>query len=64
MPLKPNQFDAPVSFLYTPAHGWPAVREAVDNGDREAAALAVKQTESGGKVIQALMDAGGKPPCC
>ena len=56
VPLKPNEFDALVSFLYNPGHGWPAVRDAVNKGNFHAAALAMKeQTKSGGKVLQDLV---------
>ncbi|MGI4957793.1 MAG: glycoside hydrolase family protein [Janthinobacterium lividum] len=49
VPLQPNQFDALVSFLYNPGHGWPAVRDAVNKGDYQAAALVMKkQVKSAG----------------
>ena len=56
VPLKPNQFDALVSFLYNPGHGWPAVRDAVNRDDFPAAALAMmEQTKSGGKALKDLI---------
>ena len=56
MPLKPYEFDALVSFLYNPGRGWPHVRDAVNNGDYQAAVLAMKeQIKSGGKVLQGLV---------
>ena len=56
VPLKPNQFDALVSFLYNPGHGWPAVRDAVNNGDYKAAANAMnEQIMSGHKILKDLV---------
>ena len=56
MPLKPKQFNALVSFLYSLGHGWPAVRKAVNSGDFQAAALPMKkQVECGGKVLHDLV---------
>ena len=57
VPLKPYQFDALVSFLYNPGHGWPAVRDAINSGDFQAAAVAMKkQVKSGGKVLKDLVE--------
>ena len=57
VPMQPNQFDALVSFLYNPGHGWPAVRDAVNKGDYQTAALAMKkQVKSGGKVLKDLVE--------
>ena len=56
VPLKPYEFDALVSFLYNPGRGWPHVRKAINKGDYQAAALAMKkQVKSGGKILQDLV---------
>ncbi|MCQ8279088.1 glycoside hydrolase family protein [Acetobacteraceae bacterium KSS8] len=56
VPLKPYEFDALVSFLYNPGHGWPDVCVAINNGDFNAAAEAMKkQTKSGKKVLSGLV---------
>ena len=56
VPLKPYEFDALVSFLYNPGRGWPRVRKAINKGDYQAAALAMKkQVKSGRKVLQDLV---------
>ena len=54
--LTQSQFDALVSFNYNSGHGWPEVRKAVNEGDYQAAALAMeKRIKSGGKVMQDLV---------
>ena len=56
VPLKPCRFDALVSVLYNPGRDWPAVRDAVNKGDYQAAALAMKeQIKSGQKILPDLV---------